>query len=383
MTDTAATSTTTATLRSNLPALTGLRAVASIAVVATHAAFWTGRYGADTMGLFWARLDFGVALFFALSGFLLFRPWVAALVEQRDRPSTGKYAWNRVLRIIPAYWVAVILAVIFVPTKTGGGLEGFLRHLSLTQIYGANIIRSGITQTWSLAVEAAFYLVLPLLGWLVTRVVCRSQWHPGRILIFLGIICALNFVYFIWIYGHPSISITSRMWPPAYASWFAAGMSLTVIVAAGREGRSWANRALRVVEESPFAVCVMGIALLALASTPIAGQASLYQESAGTAIARNTLYASAAFLLIVTLVTPGHNAIQRALELPVMQWLGKISYELFLVHVMLVELAMNILDYQTFTGSMFLAFSMTMALSIPAAWLLYRIFEAPLRRFHR
>lgn len=383
MTDTAATATATATLRSNLPALTGLRAVASIAVVGTHAAFWTGRYGADTMGLFWARLDFGVALFFALSGFLLFRPWVTSLVDQRDRPRTGRYAWNRVLRILPAYWVAVILALIFVPTKTGGGTEGLLRHLSLTQIYGNNHLRSGITQTWSLATEAAFYAALPLLGWFVTRIVCRGQWRPARMLAFLGMLCALNFAYFVWIYDDQQVSISSRMWLPAYISWFAAGMSLTVIVAAGREGRAWAAKALRVADESPFAVCLIGFALLALASTPIAGQASLYQESAGTAIARNILYASAAFLLMVTLVTPRHNAIQQALELPVMQWLGKISYELFLVHVMLVELAMNILDYQTFTGSIFLAFSMTMALSLPAAWLLYRVFEAPLRRFHR
>ena len=56
-----------------LPALEGLRAVASIGIIGTHAAFQTGH---DT-GALWeralGRFDFFVAVFFTLSGFLLWR----------------------------------------------------------------------------------------------------------------------------------------------------------------------------------------------------------------------------------------------------------------------------------------------------------------------
>ncbi|MCW2798742.1 MAG: putative secreted acyltransferase [Aeromicrobium sp.] len=373
----------TSSLRTTFPALTGLRAVASLAIVGTHAAFWTGRYGSDTMGLLWARLDFGVALFFALSGFLLFRPWVASLVAGSGLPDTGRYAWNRVLRIIPAYWIVVVIAFVALDSKAGSGFGGLVRHLTLTQIYGDNHIHSGITQSWSLATELAFYAALPLLGWFIVRVVCRGRWHPIRILVFLGVLCAANFAYFATIYHVKGLTLTSRMWLPGYLSWFAVGMGLTVVVAAANEMRPWASRLLTIAAESPVAFWLAGLGCLALAATPIAGVPSLYQESAGTAIARNVLYASAAFLLLAPLVTPRPNLMQKVLGLPLMQWLGEISYELFLVHILIVELAMNILGYQTFSGSILFVFVVTLAISIPAAWLLYRVLEVPLKRFHR
>ncbi|MCW2751027.1 MAG: putative secreted acyltransferase [Aeromicrobium sp.] len=383
MTSTAPTPVGTRSLRQTFPALTGLRAVASLAVVGTHAAFWTGRYGSDTMGLVWARLDFGVALFFALSGFLLFRPWVASLVAPSGLPDTGRYVWNRLLRIIPAYWIVVVIAFVALDSTVGNGFGGLLRHLTLTQIYGDNHIHAGITQSWSLATELAFYAALPVLGWFIVRVVCRGQWHPIRILVFLGGLCAINFAYFAAIYHFSGLTLTSRMWLPGYLSWFAVGMALTVVVAAANEMRPWASQFLAIAAESPIAFWFAGLGCLALAATPIAGVPSLYQESAGTAIARNILYASAAFLLIAPLVTPRANLVQRTLAVPLMQWLGEISYELFLVHVLLVELTMNVLGYQTFTGSILFVYVVTLAFSIPAAWLLYRVLEVPLKRFHR
>jgi peptidoglycan/LPS O-acetylase OafA/YrhL len=370
-------------LRTTYPALTGLRAVASLAVVGTHAAFWTGRYRPDTVGLIWARLDFGVALFFALSGFLLFRPWIAALAVDRELPDTGKYAWNRALRIIPAYWIVVAIAFAVLDSSAGNGIGGLLRQLTLTHIYGGNHIHAGVTQTWSLATELAFYVALPALGWFVVRVVCRGRWHPVRILVFLAALCTVNVAYFVAIYQVSGLTATSRMWLPGYLSWFAVGMALTVVVAAANDLRPWASRLLATAAESPLAFWLLGLGCLALAATPIAGVPSLYQESAGTAITRNILYASAAFLLIAPLVTPRANLVQQALALPVMQWLGKISYELFLVHILLVELTMHVLGYRTFTGSVLFVFVVTLAISIPASWLLYRVLEVPLKRFHR
>ena len=61
-----------------LPSLTGLRAVAALAVVGTHAAFGTGALNRGYPGMLLGRLDIGVAIFFVLSGLLLFGPWVRA-----------------------------------------------------------------------------------------------------------------------------------------------------------------------------------------------------------------------------------------------------------------------------------------------------------------
>ena len=56
--------------------LTGIRAVAALLVMATHAAYTTGKYTHGYVGLVYSRMEIGVPIFFVLSGFLLFGPWV-------------------------------------------------------------------------------------------------------------------------------------------------------------------------------------------------------------------------------------------------------------------------------------------------------------------
>ncbi|MEO6473193.1 MAG: acyltransferase [Aeromicrobium sp.] len=372
-----------AALKSNLPALTGLRAVAALAVVATHAGFWTNKYGTSTSGLFWARLDFGVALFFALSGFLLFRPWVTALVEGRRMPRTGRYFWNRALRILPAYWVTVIVCFLALDSRTGTGPVGLLRHLSLTQIYGSNNLHIGLTQSWSLCTEISFYLALPLIGVFVTKVVCRGGWHPNRLVAVLLALCVANIGWLWYVNLHLEISLSSRLWLPAHISWFAVGMILAVLVADAGINEGIGRKFARYIEQSPGALWVGALACMALTCTPLAGEASLSPDTAATAITRHVLYAMAAFLIMATLVLGRANWTQRALGAKPVVWLGNISYELFLVHLILLEAAMNILGYHVFSGSVFYAFAVTLALSVPASWLLYRVLDAPLRRLHR
>ena len=70
-----------------VPALTGMRAVAALLVVGTHAAFATGKLTHGYLGAIYARLEIGVAIFFVLSGFLLFRPWVLAAASGTHRHS--------------------------------------------------------------------------------------------------------------------------------------------------------------------------------------------------------------------------------------------------------------------------------------------------------
>src|ERR1700722_13014649 len=81
--------------------LTGIRAVAALLVVATHAAYTTGKYIEGYFGLFCSRMEMGVPIFFVLSGFLLFRPWVKSAVTGGPEPSIRRYAWH-LGRVVPA-----------------------------------------------------------------------------------------------------------------------------------------------------------------------------------------------------------------------------------------------------------------------------------------
>ena len=145
------------------PGLDGLRALAVLAVVTTHCAYWTGRYerGWGTNAL--ARLDFGVAIFFVLSGFLLVRPWLTAArtggtpLDAGVRPAPGRAHHAGVL-------IAVALRPGAPPPERPGDRADWVRHLTLVQIYQYGWMREGLTQTWSLATEVAFYVLLPVVG---------------------------------------------------------------------------------------------------------------------------------------------------------------------------------------------------------------------------
>jgi len=89
--------------------LTGMRAVAALMVVGTHAAYGTGQVTHPYVGLLYSRLEIGVPIFFVLSGFLLFGPWMKAAATGSTPPALRRYAWRRVRRIMPAYVVTVLL----------------------------------------------------------------------------------------------------------------------------------------------------------------------------------------------------------------------------------------------------------------------------------
>ncbi|MBO0866860.1 MAG: acyltransferase, partial [Mycobacterium sp.] len=142
--------------------LTGIRAVAALLVVGTHSAYTTGKYPHGYFGLVCSRMEIGVPIFFVLSGFLLFRPWVRSIARGTPAPSVSRYAWHRVRRIMPAYIVTVLAAYLVYQFRTAGPNPGhtwigLFRNLTLTQIYTGNYIGSylhqGLTQMWSLAVE--------------------------------------------------------------------------------------------------------------------------------------------------------------------------------------------------------------------------------------
>src|SRR3954466_9607528 len=73
------------------PALDGMRAVAALLVLVTHVSFVSG-HDDDQIGALLSRFDCGVAIFFVLSGFLLYRPFALAHFGARSDPNVGRYA---------------------------------------------------------------------------------------------------------------------------------------------------------------------------------------------------------------------------------------------------------------------------------------------------
>ena len=198
--------------RGFLPAVEGMRACAAVGVVVTHVAFQTGHTGGIAGRLF-GRFDLAVAVFFALSGFLLWRGHAGAARGLRPSPPTGHYLRSRIVRIMPAYLVAVVVILTLLPDAKAD-LTVWLANLSLMQIYVPLTLTAGLTQMWSLSVEVAFYLALPFLALLARRLPLRAR-IPA---IFVFAILSLLWVHIPF---DATTGLNPCNWPPAFFSWFA------------------------------------------------------------------------------------------------------------------------------------------------------------------
>ena len=352
-----------------VPALTGVRALAALLVVATHAAYTTGKYTHGYLGLVYSRMEIGVPIFFVLSGFLLFGPWVRAAMTGSSGPSLRRYAWRRFRRIMPAYAVTVLAAFVLYHFRTAGpnpghSWNGLLRNLTLTQIYTDNYLFShlhqGLTQMWSLAVEVAFYAVLPLLAYLLLVVICRRRWRPWLLLAGLGGLALISPAWMVLVHTVDGLPDGAKLWLPGYLAWFVGGMVLTVLAA------------MRV-RCYGFVVVPLAVVSFFIAATPIAGEPTTSPSGLAQAVVKVVFYAVIATLLVAPPAMSDNGWYSRVLASRPMVWLGEISYEIFLVHLILMEIAMvEILHWPVYTGSMPALFAVTLALSIPVAWLLHR-----------
>lgn len=349
--------------------LTGIRAVAAMLVVVTHAAYSTGKYPRGYAGLVWSRMEIGVPIFFVLSGFLLFRPWVKASATGGPWPSVRRYAWHRVRRIMPAYVVTVLLAFVVYHYRTAGPnpghtWTGLFRNLTLTQIYTDaymfSYLHQGLTQMWSLAVEVAFYLALPVLAYAVMVVVCRRRWRPAGMLAALVALAAISPAWLVLVHTTHWLPDGARLWLPSYLIWFLAGMMLTV---------------LQAMQVTCYGVVAIPLAVISffIAATPIAGAPTTSPTELVEALVKAVFYAAIAALMVAPLALGNRGWYARALATRPMVWLGEISYEIFLVHLILMEIAMiEVVHYQVYTGTMWVLLVATMVITIPASWLLHR-----------
>lgn len=372
-----------------LPALDSMRAVAAVAVIATHASFWGGAYAKPVFGTALARLDIGVAIFFVLSGFLLSRPWFERHARRLPAPSTPRYLWKRALRIVPVYVLAVVAALVLLPGNSGASPALWGKTLLMSNIYVDDHLPDGLTQMWSLATEVAFYLVLPGVMWLALS--RRRRATPSRSRFGL-VVTALVLVNVVWIlyladqldWGGSMIGL----WLPSYLTWFSVGMVMAACyVHVHRKtedavvGSARVATALRQMGQNPGVCWTAGLALFAIASTPVAGPSSLTAPALGEAMTKNLLYAATAGLLILPAVfaDPGGRFI-RVMSTPLLRHVGHISYGLFCVHLVILELVARWRDIDLFEGRTIELFALTLVISLVVSEILYRLVERPAMR---
>lgn len=354
-------------VRSFLPAVEGMRACAAMGVVVTHVAFQTG-HSSGAIGRLFGRFDLAVAVFFALSGFLLWRGHAAAARDLGPRPRTGHYLRSRVVRIMPAYVVAVVVILTLLPDADHASPTVWLANLTLTQIYVPLTLTGGLTQMWSLSVEVSFYLALPILALLARRLPVAAR---------VPAIAALGVLSWAWGWAplHSGSGTNPLNWPPAFFSWFAAGMLLAEWVHSG------VGLPARIAQTKVGRLAMAAVAVVAylIAASPLAGPEGLVPGTPAQFAVKTAMGSLVAFALVAPLVLDRVDTPHRILGTTVMVTLGRWSYGLFVWHLAALAMVFPVLGTFPFTGSMPTVLVLTLVFGFAIAAVSYALVESPCR----
>ena len=134
------------------PLVDSLRAIAALSVLVYHTGYATSAIRQPVYGAFIERLNVGVTLFFVISGFLLYRPFVAARLLGAPSSRLRDYARRRLLRIVPAYWLALTVLAIY-PGLSGVFTNHWWIYYGFLQIYNDGTVLQGIGPAWTLCIE--------------------------------------------------------------------------------------------------------------------------------------------------------------------------------------------------------------------------------------
>jgi peptidoglycan/LPS O-acetylase OafA/YrhL len=276
--------------------------------------------------------------------------------------------------------VTVVVCLLVVPRNNDTSGADWARHLTLTQIYQTWGLRPALGHTWSLATEAMFYVLLPV----VAALVLRGRRRAGRPVLIL-IVSASITVTWIALMGAGVLSLSRHTtWLPSYALWFGAGMALASVHVSLANGYLPRWRFLDDLGRAPLACWVAALALLAIATTPIAGPRDLTEPTAAQFGLKVMLYAAIAVLVMLPIAFGPETRAKAALGSGVARWLGTVSYGLFLWHPFVLEMIYVLTGRPEFTGSMLQTYLATVAGGLVLAALSYYVIERPfLRLGHR
>jgi peptidoglycan/LPS O-acetylase OafA/YrhL len=326
----------------------GLRAIAILTVVAFHA--FPGVFPGGFIG---------VDVFFVISGYL-----ITSILNQEikeSRWSLASFYARRILRIFPAL-ILVLFACLFAGWHIllAQEYKQLGKHLGLGATFLSNIglwweagyfdkasEAKPLLHLWSLAIEEQFYIVWPLLLW----VILRSLRSSARCVAALTVISLLLSIWWVW------SDRTQAFYSPASRAWeLLAGAWLAL--------QPQRLQSVRVVVRSVAVVALLGATVLLNAKVPFPGVVAL-------------LPVLAAVILIGVPATSDWTG--RFLGHPWMVALGKVSYPWYLWHWPLLSFAYIIESGQASVGLRLVL----VLVSLLLAALTYRLWELPMRGMPR
>jgi peptidoglycan/LPS O-acetylase OafA/YrhL len=141
-----------------------LRGIAAITVVVHHA--WRKAFAPPIFPLAYWLGDWGVALFFVISGFCIHLPQVLKEHDGHEAVPWKTFFYRRALRILTTYYAALVLSAIvdgITPIGAGvhPGVADFLAHALMVHVWYFPFFHSINPVFWTIAIECQFYVAYP------------------------------------------------------------------------------------------------------------------------------------------------------------------------------------------------------------------------------
>lgn len=321
------------------PLFDPLRAIAALSVLVFHAALFRFLTHDSPLQAYTSHLDVGVTVFFMISGFLLYRPFVRARLNGEERPHVPAYAWRRFLRIVPAYWVAVTVIAIWLALPGVFTSHGIPVYYGFLQIYDKHRTFGGVAQAWTLCVEVSFYAFLPLWALLMRKLRMGVRGE----LVSLALLALASFGYLLWALDRispNSVLSGPYLQPlPNFLDQFAVGMALAVL-SVHLERSEQVPRLVELLRRHDWLPWIGAVVAFWVVSTRIGYTGQRFENATRRMfVGRHELYTVVALcvLLPALFATPGRGVAGRLLATRVLTFLGLISYGIYLYQLAAVR----------------------------------------------
>jgi peptidoglycan/LPS O-acetylase OafA/YrhL len=367
------------------PLVDSLRAIAALAVLLHHVGGYSGAFNVPVIDWYALQFQAGVALFFCISGFLLYRPFVAARLGKRPLPATGAYAWRRFLRIVPAYWVVLtILAVTVAPEVR----DEPLLYYGFAQVYDWSHALDGLDVAWTLCIEVAFYAMLPFYALAMRALPARGpagrlRWEVAGLVLLVTVAIAFR----IWgLDGHENAGgVATLLTLPAFLDWFALGMGLALLsVWLDRRERTDLPSGLAWIERRPSVCWLVALGWFSLAAWAFH---DLPDPSPRLNMAQHLTFAGVGIFMLVPAVIgdAARGGVRRFLAVPTLAWLGLISYGIYLWQRPMIQFVddSGVIGAPSWLDPNVLWLVIVLPLTIIAAAISYYVVERPVLSLKR
>jgi peptidoglycan/LPS O-acetylase OafA/YrhL len=367
----------------------GIRGVGMLLVFFTHLFLLADPNDDNNMQAYgWAapilgHIDLGLAAFFVLSGYLIARPFARAYVAGTRRPPLREYVRNRVLRVVPAFYVFTVLVLLLF------GLDGDLRNLpnadtsSWWQVLGQFLFVQGQTggpaavpigPAWSIGAEVGFYVLIPVSAWIAYRVAARVEGQGRRVALAIAAIAVVTFVS-IALRAHDKFLFAWLTSPPAIMYVFMPGVAVAIIeplLAPRLRGKA---RPAKRIAWASFAAAALAAVVYARTDYD-ARQTPIHHALGQRALIAAMCTGALIFGLVVLQL--GTDRAPRLFANRLMLWMGARSYSFYLAHIaVLFEIAHALGAGESIATRVVVMTAVGLPVTTAIAALSYRYVERP------